>query len=134
MMQLKVQVPGQIFIDEPVHKIIAEAHNGFFCLEPRHIDFVTALVPGLITYLAEDGTERILACDEGILVKCGREVLISTFSAVLSKDLETLRQAVTDYFTTQTVEEQMARAAAARLESGIVRRFIDMEKLPHDHV
>ena len=130
MMQLKVQVPGEVFIDEAVQKIIAEAQNGFFCLEPRHIDFVAALAPGLITYLTEDGAERILATDEGILVKCGREVLISTFSAVRGKDLDTLRQSVTTYFNEQNEEERLARAAAARLEAGIVRRFIEMEKLP----
>lgn len=129
MMQLKVQVPGEILIDEPVQKIIAEAQNGFFCLKPRHIDFVAALVPGLITYVDEDGEERILASDEGTLVKCGKEVLISTFSAVPGRDLETLRQAVTTYFQNQSAEERLARSAAARLEAGIVRRFIDMEKL-----
>jgi len=130
MMQLKVQIPGKVFIDEPVQKIIAEAQNGFFCLEPRHIDFVAALVPGLISYFTSEGSERILATDEGILVKCGEEVLISTFSAILGKDLKTLRETVANYFTNQNEEEQMARSAAARLEAGIVRRFIDMEKLP----
>ena len=130
MMQLKVQIPGQVFVDEPAHKIIAEAQNGFFCLEPRHIDFVAALVPGLVTYLAEDGSERILATDEGILIKCSQEVLISTFSAIAGKDLETLRDSVNRHFKTQNEEERLARSAAARLEAGIVRRFIDMEKLP----
>jgi F-type H+-transporting ATPase subunit epsilon len=130
MMQLKVQVPGEIFIDEPVQKIIAEADNGFFCLEPRHVDFVAALVPGLITYVAADGVERILASDEGILVKCGPEVLISTFHAVPGKDLDSLRKVVTAYFHSQNEEERLARAAAARLEAGIVRRFVDMEKRP----
>ena len=130
MMQLKVQVPGQVFIDEPVQKIVAEAQNGFFCLEPRHIDFVAALVPGLITYIAADGLERILATDEGILVKCDTEVLISTFSAVLGQELETLRETMTSYFNNQTEEERLARSAAARLEAGIVRRFIEMDKLP----
>ena len=130
MMQLKVQIPGEIFIDEPVQKIIAEAQNGFFCLEPRHIDFVAALVPGLITYLAEDGTERLLASDEGILVKCGKEVLISTFSAIPGKELATMRETVTNYFNNQNEEERLARSATARLEAGIVRRFIEMEKFP----
>jgi len=130
MMQLKVQIPGEVFIDEPVQKIMAEAQNGFFCLEPRHIDFVAALVPGLIIYLAEDGVEKILATDEGILVKCGQEVLISTFSAIPGKDLDSLRQMVTNYFKNQNEEERLARSAAARLEAGIVRRFIEMEKLP----
>lgn len=129
MMQLKIQIPGEVFIDEPVQKLIAEAQNGFFCLEPRHIDFVAALVPGLITYLTADGAERILATDEGILVKCGQELLISTFSAIRGKELDTLRQSVSNYFDTQNEEERLARAAVARLEAGIVRRFIDMEKL-----
>jgi F-type H+-transporting ATPase subunit epsilon len=129
MMQLKVQVPGEILIDEPVQKVIAEAKNGYFCLEPRHIDFVAALVPGLITYLTEDGTEQILAGDEGVLVKCDKEVLISTFNAVPGRDLETLRNTVTNYFNSQSVEERQARAAVARLEAGIVRRFIEMDKL-----
>jgi F-type H+-transporting ATPase subunit epsilon len=128
MMQLKVQVPGEILIDEPVQKIIAEAQNGFFCLEPRHIDFVAALVPGFITYLAEDSSEQLLASDEGVLVKCGKEVLISTFSAVPGHELETLREMVTSYLDSKTEEERLARSAAARLEAGIVRRFIDMEK------
>jgi F-type H+-transporting ATPase subunit epsilon len=128
MMQLKVQVPGEILIDAPVQKLLAEAPNGFFCLEPRHIDFVAALVPGLISYVDEDGAERILASDEGILVKCGKDVLISTLSAVPGRDLKTLRDAVTGYFENQSAEERSARSAAARLEAGIVRRFIDMEK------
>ena len=130
MIHLKVQVPGEVFLDEPVQKIIAEAQNGFFCIEPRHIDFVAALVPGLISYLGEDGSERILASDEGILVKCGEEVLISTFNAIMGTELDTLREKVTSYLNSQTEEEHLARAAAARLEAGIVRRFIDMEKLP----
>lgn len=130
MMQLKVQIPGEILIDEPVQKLVAEAHDGFFCLEPRHIDFVSALVPGLISYFAEDGSEQLLASDEGILVKCGREVLISAFSAVRGRDLSTLREVVTKHFEIQNEEERLARSAVARLETGIVRRFIDMEKLP----
>lgn len=130
MMQLKVQVPGRILIDEPVQKIIAEAQNGFFCIEPRHIDFVAALVTGIITYFKGDGMELFLASDEGILVKCGREVMISTFSAIPGKDLVTLREAVADFFKTRSDEERLARSAAARLEAAIVRRFIDMEKLP----
>jgi len=130
MMQLKVQIPGKVFIDEPVQKIIAEAQNGFFCLEPRHIDFVAALVPGLVSYFTEEENERFLATDEGILVKCGSEVLISTFSAIIGKDLDTLHDSVSNYFKHQNEEERLARSAAARLEAGIVRRFVEMEKLP----
>jgi F-type H+-transporting ATPase subunit epsilon len=56
--------------------------------------------------------------------------MISTFSAIPGKDLVTLREAVANFFKNQSDEERLARSAAARLEAGIVRRFIDMEKLP----
>ncbi len=69
-MRLKLLLPSQILIDEPVRKIIAEAGNGSFCLEPRHVDFVAALVPGLLMYVPETGGEVFIAVDEGILVRC----------------------------------------------------------------
>ncbi len=45
-MKLKVLLPTEIFINEEVEKVVAEADNGYFCLLPRHVDFVSALVPG----------------------------------------------------------------------------------------
>ena len=47
-MKLKVLLPTEIFINEEVEKVVAEADNGYFCLLPRHVDFVSALVPGLL--------------------------------------------------------------------------------------
>jgi F-type H+-transporting ATPase subunit beta len=47
-MKLMVLLPGEVFMEEEVEKVIAEARNGSFCLLPRHVDFVAALVPGLL--------------------------------------------------------------------------------------
>ena len=63
--------------------------NGSFCLEPRDIDFVSALVPGLLMYIAETGQEVIVAIDEGTLVKCGDDVFVSTYNAFRGDDLAT---------------------------------------------
>ncbi|MDY6909404.1 MAG: hypothetical protein SWC40_05625 [Thermodesulfobacteriota bacterium] len=65
-MRLRILLPTEILLEEPVRKIVAEAPNGFFCLLPRHVDFVTALVLGILSYEAEDGRERFAAMDEGI--------------------------------------------------------------------
>jgi ATP synthase protein I len=77
-MRLKVLLPTEVLLNEAVTKVIAEAENGSFCLLPRHIDFVAALVPGLLSFTIDEGHEEFLAIDEGILVKCGAEVLVST--------------------------------------------------------
>ena len=81
-MRLVVLIPTEVVLDETVQKIVAEAEDGWFCLEPRHIDFVTALVPGVLNFVTEQGHEAYLAVDEGTLVKCGAKVLVSTSRAV----------------------------------------------------
>lgn len=126
-MRLKVLLPSEVLLDAAVTKVIAEAENGAFCLLPRHIDFVAALVPGLLSFETETGQEEFLAIDEGILVKCGAQVLVSTRQAVRGPDLGTLRQAIDDQFRAVDEQEKKARAAAARLEVDLVRRFLELE-------
>ncbi len=129
-MNLKVLLPNVVFLNREVTKVMAEAQNGHFCLLPRHVDFVAALVPGLLSFEDEDGHEQFLAIDEGVLVKCGPEVLVSTRSAACNGDLGQLRHVVNEQFKELDERERLARSAAARLEAGLVRRFMDFDKRP----
>jgi len=126
-MRLKLLLPNEILIDEPIQKIIAKAHNGSFCLEPRHIDFVSALVPGLLMYIDETGQEVFVAIDEGTLVKCGDEVLVSTYNAFRGNDLATLRDKVEKHFVQLGDSERIARSALSRLEACVIRRFTQLK-------
>jgi len=125
-MKLKVLLPTQILLEETVSKVTAEAENGSFCLLPRHIDFVTALVPGLLFFVTTQGQERFLAVDRGILVKCGLEVLVSTQNAVQSDDLAMLHQTVEKQFLVLDEREKLTRSAVARLEVNLIRRFVEV--------
>ena len=87
-MRLKILLPAEILVDEPVIKVIAEAENGSFCLLPRHIDFVAALVPGILCFCTADGAEHFVAIDEGTLVKCSEQVLVSVFDATCGTELD----------------------------------------------
>ncbi|WAK03927.1 F0F1 ATP synthase subunit epsilon [Methylobacter sp. YRD-M1] len=127
-MRLKLLLPSHILLDEPVRKVIAQAGNGSFCLEPRHVDFVAALVPGVLIYVSEAGQEVFVAVDEGILVKCGPDVLVSTPNAVPGDDLETLRETVEARFKQLDEAERLTRSALARLEAGVLRRFTQMQE------
>jgi F-type H+-transporting ATPase subunit epsilon len=126
-MRLRILLPTQVLLDEKVSKIIAEAHNGSFGILPRHIDFVAALVPGIVAYYPEGGAEAFVGIDEGILVKRGQNVMVSTGRAVAGEELASLRQVVEEKFLELDEHERMARSALARLEAGVVRRFIDLE-------
>jgi F-type H+-transporting ATPase subunit epsilon len=92
-MRLKVVLPNEVLIDTDVTKVVAEAENGMFCLLPRHVDFVAALVPGLLTCVLQDGQQELFfAVDEGTLVKCGPEVRVSTRRAVQGLDLGQMKR------------------------------------------
>jgi len=125
-MNLKILLPSQVLIDQQAQKIVAEARNGSFCLLPNHIDFVASLAPGIFSYTTDDGTEVMLAMDEGTLVKCGADVLVSTRHAVSGPDLGNLKKMVEESYLALDEREKVARAAAAKLEIDIVRRFMEL--------
>jgi len=128
-MRLTVLLPTEILVDEEVAKVVAEAQNGSFCLLPRHIDFVAALVPGLLAFVkTADGAEEFLAADEGLLVKCGPQVLVSTRQAVRGGELGLLRETVEKTFKVLTDQEKRARTALANLEANFIRRFLKLEE------
>jgi F-type H+-transporting ATPase subunit epsilon len=124
-MKLKILVPVEILFEGETEKVIAEAENGSFCIEPRHIDFVAALVPGILSYVTE-GNEEFVAVDEGILVKKSSEVYVSAMKAVRGADLGRLEEEVRKQFLTLDDRQKAARSAVARLEAGLVRRFIEI--------
>lgn len=127
-MQLKVVLPTHVLIEEPAAKITAEAANGLFTLLPRHIDFVAALVPGILLFVDAAGTERYLGIDDGLLVKCADSVVVATTRAVEGADLVELERSVEQQFRTLDDQEAAARSALARLEAGVVRRFIELRE------
>jgi F-type H+-transporting ATPase subunit epsilon len=125
-MKLTVLLPTGVLVDQEVTKVTAEAENGSFCLLPRHIDFLAALVPGLLSFENGTGDEEFLAVDEGILVKCGPDVMVSTRNAVRGVPLGQLRQAVKERFHILDERERQAREVLAKLEADLVVRFVRM--------
>jgi F-type H+-transporting ATPase subunit epsilon len=125
-MRLKVILPNKVLIDQEITKVIAEAENGSFCLLPKHIDFVAALVPGILSFEAgKEKGEEFLAVDEGILVKCDDDVTVSTRKAILSKDLGILKRTVKDEFKALDERERKTRTILAKLEADFARSLFE---------
>lgn len=126
-MRLKVLLPTRVLIDQDVTKVTAEAENGSFCILPRHIDFVAALVPGIL-YFKSNREEEFLAVDEGILVKRGNEVMVSIRKAVRGKNLGTLKQTVEEEFRILDEREKKTRSILVKLELDFARRFFQLRE------
>jgi F-type H+-transporting ATPase subunit epsilon len=127
-MTLTVWLPTEVLLREDVVRIKAEAENGWFGLLPKHIDFATALVPGVLTFQPPGKPEEYLAVDRGILVKCGAEVSVSTRNAVRGTDLAQLQRDVEAQFRAREERDKTARAFEAKLEADLVRRLLEEEK------
>jgi len=125
-MRLEIITPSRICLNTPVRRVVAEAPDGVFGMLPRHADFVTQLVPGILLYDDEDGVEHYAGVHSGTLVKCGDQVLVSTRNAVFSEKLEDLRRRISHDFRQLDQTEREARAALARLEANMLRRFKEL--------
>ena len=126
MMQVKILLPSAVFLEHAAKKLVAEGPNGFFCLLPRHIDYTNALVPGILTLEHVDGQIAYYAVSEGILVKIGRQVLLSVRDAVRGETLEDLKKAVDSQFLQLIRQEQASRTALKKLEADTIRRFMEL--------
>jgi len=125
-MRLKLLAPTRVVIDEEVAKVVADGEHGSFCLLPQHVDFLAALAPGLLAFADESGNEQFAAMDEGVLVKRGDEVLVSTQQAVRGGDLEQLRKMVREEFSVLDDRERAAKSATAKLEASFLRSYLQL--------
>ena len=121
---LKILLPTSIFLEESVEKIKGEGLEGEFCLKPKHIDYATALIPGIFSYVSTTGKEHFLAIDHGILVKQGTNVMIATRRTVAG-DLGQLNKEVGKMLLEREEREKQSRSAVARLEIGFIKRFLE---------
>ncbi len=129
-MWLRVLTPTRVVLELEVVKVIAEGEDGSFALLPRHVDVVSALVPGLLVF-TEVGEgpaqEHVLAVNSGTLVKCGRHVDVATSEAIRGEDPQMLAEQLRRAFVDVDEREQRSRAALARLESDLTAQLIELE-------
>jgi len=127
-MDLKILLPERVLLEKQVDKVIAEDENGSFGILPRRLDFVTSLVPGIMI-IQQDEVEEYIAVDQGVMIKCGFELLVSVRNAVRSEDLGLLEKTVRERFQVLDEKEQTTRIALNKLEADIVRNFVKMQEL-----
>lgn len=135
-MQVALHTPTAIVMQGLASKLTAEAMDGYFCLLPRHADFLAALVPGILILdiwpadldaARRSAARHYFAVNDGILAKTGNSVTITTFSAVESQDLASLAATVERVFLSEAEQARFARRELARLEAGTLRRFMALE-------
>lgn len=127
-MSVTLRLPTTTLFEGSATRLTAVAQDGAFGILPNHTDFVTALVPSVLTLRMVEGTEEIFGIDEGILVKKGHSVVVAILRGVRGNDLASLKDTVAVSFLQMDEDERRARSALARLEADIVRRFAYLKR------
>lgn len=125
-MKVCLRLPNSVLFEGPATKLTAWAQNGSFGILPNHIDFVTALVPGVLALIEPGGRELFFGIDEGVFVKQDHGVEICVRRAVRGDDLGALKATVAKTFVELDDHERTARTALARLEADLVHRFAEL--------
>lgn len=127
-MRLRILLPFEIFAEiTGVTRIVAETQDGSFGLLPNRLDCVAALSPGILTWQTPTEGEVFAAVDDGTLIKIGHDVVVSVRRALQGDDLASLHATVDQEFLTLNRAEQEVRAVMAKLETGFVWRFAEMQ-------
>ncbi|MBF0543739.1 MAG: F0F1 ATP synthase subunit epsilon [Candidatus Riflebacteria bacterium] len=126
-MHLKILLPSRVFLEtDNVLMVKIETSEGSVGMFPNRRDCAISLVPGLLTYETKDQGRINIAIDEGILVKAGPEVLISVRHAMEEKIAGGLRESLEREFKEIRDRDHDVKTALAKLESGFVRRLMDV--------
>ena len=62
---LKISTPVGIALETTTEQVDFEAIDGFFTILPRHVDMVSALKSGILSYKVGD-KKAYVACNKGI--------------------------------------------------------------------
>ncbi|HLT59443.1 MAG: hypothetical protein LOD91_06980 [Limnochordales bacterium] len=124
-MTLTVLLPqGQLFRGR-VQKVVARGAGGSRGYWPRHVDFVTALVPSILSAVLEDGSERFFAVDGGVLVKKGDEVTVTAHHAIMADSPDPLPAEIERFFAEQEEHERHTRRVLFQLESHLIKELLE---------
>lgn len=123
---LTLLLPDQVLLSTHVMKIGGDAVNGSFVVLPHHIDFVTALVPGILYFQDADTQITYVAVDNGILVKRGTSVWVSVLQAIQGDHLDHLDQVVEEQFRHMDERQKQTQTALAHLEVSFMRGMTNL--------
>lgn len=127
-MQLKIFMPFAAFVEiSGVLSMVAETTHGALGILPHRLDCVAMLSSGIFSYTHATDSEMYIAMDEGVLVKVGSNVLVSTRRAVDGRSLENLHKLVEEEFRVQNEQEKSSHATMLKLETGFLRRFASFQ-------
>jgi len=123
-MKLKFIIPYKTVLEIDVNKITAPGSNGDFQILPKHVDGTWTLKAGIL--IIEADKDLYYAINQGVIVKQGNRVFISTIQAIQGDSLENLAETVEETLKVLSEKERKAREVLIKMEMETVKSFMDI--------
>ncbi len=88
--RLRVVTPSRMLLDEEVDEVTAPGELGEFGVLPNHIAFLTALVPGQMSY-KQQGSKRALAVSGGYAEVLDNVMTVLAPAAEFAEEIDAAR-------------------------------------------
>jgi F-type H+-transporting ATPase subunit epsilon len=115
-------------VDTKAKSVTARGLEGLFGVKPRHIDYISVIVPSVLTYVDEQNKMHYLAVNEGAFVKVGFNVTISVMGVTEGETIEELQKAVTEAYKEIEEDERDNRVAITKLEYFVFNQLMNFRK------
>jgi alternate F1F0 ATPase F1 subunit epsilon len=94
ILNLKIFSPHKVILDMQIKKVNFEDNFGNITILPKHQDYISSFKTNLISYTdLEDDVDYAILSD-GVLVKSGRDITFSVYSAIIGETLEELKKKI----------------------------------------
>lgn len=127
-LSLVVYLPTRKALETKAIGVQAEDASGSFGIRRGHEPFFTTLETGLLRVDAEDGSERWLAVQEGILLTDGHRVEVYTRDAHVSDSPGEIQRVLRDNFLRESEEERERRNALVRMQLAAFKMLFGYER------
>ena len=120
-MKLRINTPREKISDIDIKKLTAKGFEGIFTILSKHIDYITCLRNGIVSYLDNEDNLKYIAVTDGILTKVGNIITISSLVAIPGDSLEELKNIkLEEYIYTEELEKEV-KVALANMEYNLLR-------------
>ncbi len=124
-MRLKFILPYKTILDQEVNKITAPGSGGDFQIFPKHVDGTWTLKAGILKITVDK--DLYYAINQGVVVKQGDTVYLSTMQAIAGESLGELSKTVEDTLKVLNEKEKKAKEVLIRLEMETIKKFTEIE-------
>jgi len=126
-MDLEILVPDGVVVKTRIRGLQAADASGRFGIWTGHEAFLTLLVPCVIFYRDEDGSDRYAAADGGVLLVEQDHVSLVTREAVVADRLELVADKAAAMLEERRRLETTAQAEFAELQTSLIRELGKVE-------